>query len=166
MSKKITRLRGTWTLAVLEFVDGVPDGWTEPERCGELLGRVHRILRHETAAGRLLDYYAAEATGPALADAVAAIREFDRDVGLSHGVLYGDPAPEILRSSGELALIDWGTPSWGPLLHDLVCWQRFDAADRVLAGYRAHVPITDAELAATDLFRALHKAIDAEWTPA
>ncbi|MDA3648010.1 phosphotransferase [Saccharopolyspora indica] len=170
---------GRWTLALLEFVPGTPFDWSEPERCGDLLGRVHHVLRSAedvAPAGRLLDFYQEEADrvggqrGAALSDAVAAVRAFDRDTGLTHGVLYGDPAPEVLRSpDDELALIDWGTPSWGPLLHDLVCWQRFgaaageDAAARLLSGYRTRMHLADAELAAAPLFRTLHRAIDAVW---
>lgn len=179
----VRRLRGSWTVAVLEFVEGTPCDWTTPELCGELLGRVHRILRAAgdvTPAGGLLDFYTEEARrvggrhGAALSEALAAVAEFDRDTGLSYGVLYGDPAPEILRliDSDELALIDWGTPSWGPLLHDLVCWQRFgatvrpdepDLADRLLTAYRTRVRMDDAELAARDLFDTLHQAIHALW---
>ncbi|ASR34481.1 hypothetical protein BAY61_05180 [Prauserella marina] len=175
--------RGSWTLAVLEFVDGAPFDWAAPESGGDLLGRVHTILREAIEvppAGGLLDFYATEAdrvggsSGAALAEALAGIHEFDRLTGLSHGVLYGDPAPEVLRDAdtGELALIDWGAPSRGPLLHDLVCWQRFaeqarpgepGMADRLLSGYLAQVPLTEAELAATGLFGTLHKAIRACW---
>ncbi|MFD0361987.1 phosphotransferase [Nocardia sp. GCM10030253] len=182
---KVYRWRGSWTLAVLELVEGTPFDWSEPELCGELLGRVHRILLEAgdvTPAGKLLDFYTAEAgriggrEGNALNDALAAVREFDRDIGLSYGVLYGDPAPEILRKtgSGELALIDWGTPSWGPLLHDVVCWHRFgsaaqphipDIAERLLAAYRTRVHIGNAELAATQLFDRLHRAIQAASIP-
>ncbi len=122
---------------MLEFVEGHSIDWTTPdasELCGDLLGRVHRSVSELDdglePAGRLLDFYAGEAArigghhGGALADAVATVRAFDRRVGLTEGVLYGDPAPEVLCDdrTGTLALIDWGTPSWGPLLHDLVSW--------------------------------------------
>lgn len=132
-----------------------------PEICGDLLGRVHRTLAglsNVEAAGRLLDFYAADADrvggrrGAAFADAVAAVREFGRRVGLTFGVLYGDPSPEVLRDehSGALALIDWGAPSWGPLRYDLLSWQLFaadqqpndpDIVERLSASYRAQMPL-------------------------
>ena len=40
--------------------------------------------------------------------------------------MYGDPSPEILLAEdGGAALIDWGTPSWGPQLHDVAAWLRW-----------------------------------------
>lgn len=43
---------------------------------------------------------------------------------LTCGVLYGDPSPEILREpDGALDLIDWGTPSWGPITYDVATWE-------------------------------------------
>ncbi|MCA1570367.1 MAG: phosphotransferase [Chloroflexi bacterium] len=44
---------------------------------------------------------------------------------LGFSVVYGDPSPEILLAAeGTAALIDWGTPSWGPQLHDVAAWLR------------------------------------------
>ena len=79
------------------------------------------------------------------------------------GIVYGDPHPEVLvrADTGELALVDWGTPSVGPLLHDVAAWlvayDHSDPADRrsFLAAYDAHVPLTDAEIAALPTFEAL-----------
>lgn len=181
--------RGGWTLAVLEFAVGQPLDWNSPGApalCGDLLGRVHRTLSSLDGslkpAGRLLDFYAAEAVriggrrGAALAAAVAAVCAFDRREGLTHGLLYGDPAPEVLRDdrSGTLALIDWGTPSWGPLLHDLVSWRHIAAtqnpgdpraAQRLTDFYRAQMTIADTELASLALFVTLHHAIHLTWEP-
>ncbi|WP_143174175.1 phosphotransferase enzyme family protein [Streptoalloteichus hindustanus] len=189
LCRRVGWWRGGWTLAVLEHVAGHPLDWSAPEApevCGDLLGQVHHILTSTDEpvepAGRLLDFYAEEATrvggqhGDALAEAVAAVRAFDRRVGLTQGVLYGDPAPEVLRVAGgdALALIDWGTPSWGPVLHDVVSWQLFaqrhrptdpTAGPRLLAAYRARMPVADAELAGLELVVVLHRAIQAAWEP-
>lgn len=82
-------------------------------------------------------------------------------------MLYGDPSPEILRNptTGRLALIDWGTPSWGPLLFDLLTWERFfddarpsGAADDVRAGYLQVLPERAGEFAA-DLVAELIEAV-------
>ncbi len=187
LCRRVRRWPGGWTLALLEFVEGRPIDWTTPdapEFCGDLLGSVHRTLcgldDRPEPAGRLLDFYAAEAAriggprGGALADAVAAVCAFDRRAGLTQGVLYGDPAPEVLRDDrgGAPALIDWGTPSWGPLLHDLVSWKLFAAernpgdpgvGPRLVAAYRARMPVEDTELAGQELFVDLHRAIQAAW---
>jgi hypothetical protein len=111
------------------------------------------------------------------------VRRFDRPVvadraPLSEGVLYGAPAPEILQDPGStaLALIDWGSPSWGPLLHDVVSWQLFltarqppEAAPtverRFLTAYRARRPISEREMDGRDLLLDLHRAIQDAWTP-
>ncbi|GAU71065.1 aminoglycoside phosphotransferase [Streptomyces sp. NBRC 110611] len=135
-------------------------------------------------AGHLLDFYAGEAArlagprGTALGKAVAAITDFRTHTRLSDGVLYGDPTPEILldANSNELALIDWGTPSHGPLLHDIVSWQLFltshqepEAAmtveQRFLAAYRGRCPIDEQQLAGRQLFLDLHRAVQDAWQP-
>lgn len=133
------------------------------------------------AAGRLLDFYADQALllggrrGQALADAIAAVHEFDQRIGLTFGVLYGDPSPEVLRDNltGALALIDWGTPSWGPVLFDLVSWQLFvaeqqpsatGAAERLMAAYRARMPIDDADLIGCVVIRQLYQEVRATWS--
>ncbi|MGI8416182.1 MAG: phosphotransferase enzyme family protein [Nakamurella sp.] len=180
----VSRSTAIWNVAVLEFVDGDPLDWTAPdapELCGDLLGRVHRTLSSVSGidpAGRLLDFYAHEARrltgrrGEALSDAVAAVHEFDERVGLPFGVLYGDPSPEVLRDkvTGALALIDWGTPSWGPALFDLISWQLLatrqqpanaDVVDRLTSAYRQRMPVDDAELAGDDVIHQLYQAIGA-----
>ncbi|MFI2367587.1 phosphotransferase enzyme family protein [Streptomyces sp. NPDC018833] len=192
LCRSVGRLgRRPWTLALHEFVPGAPldlAGKTAPEQAGDLLGRVHHALATHPdvpqPAGHLLDFYTAEADrlsgprGTALGRALAAITDFRAHTRLSDGVLYGDPAPEILvdANSTELALIDWGTPSYGPLLHDIVSWQLFltshqtpEAAttveQRFLAAYRDRCPIDDHQLAGRNHFLDLHHAIQDAWMP-
>ncbi|MEV0374730.1 phosphotransferase [Streptomyces sp. NPDC050636] len=180
-----------WTLALHTFIPGSPldlTTCTGPEQAGDLLGRVHHALMTlpdvPQPAGRMLDYYKGEAKrlgrrrGAALRQALTAIADFRTTAPLSEGVLYGDPAPEILRDpdSTALALIDWGSPSWGPLLHDVVSWQQFLTAgqppesaqtveQRFLTAYRARRPISEREMDGRDLLLDLHRAIQDVWTP-
>ncbi|MFF0450247.1 hypothetical protein ACFYT4_28315 [Streptomyces sp. NPDC004609] len=78
---------------------------------------------------------------------------------------------------------DWGTPSWGPLLFDVVSWQLFLASHRppgTAAGggrrladaYRGRFPLDDLrdlrdlhdhEPAARRLMAGLHHAIQDAW---
>ncbi|MFC9234950.1 phosphotransferase enzyme family protein [Streptomyces decoyicus] len=192
LCRPVDRLKDyPWTLALHTFIPGAPldlTSDTAPEQAGDLLGRVHHALMTlpdvPQPAGRMLDYYKGEAKrlgrrrGAALRKALTAIADFRTRAPLSEGVLYGDPAPEILQDpdSTALALIDWGSPSWGPLLHDVVSWQLFltarqppDAAStverRFLTAYRARRPISEGEMDGRDLLLDLHRAIQDAWTP-
>ncbi|WP_194927276.1 phosphorylase family protein [Catenulispora pinisilvae] len=180
-----------WTLALLEFMPGEPLDLGDPlaaEAAGDLLGQVHRALGAMPAAprpaGKLLDFYNQQAdavggaAGAALKQALVDIHAFNTRTPLDFGILYGDPAPEILRDpdTGTLALIDWGTPSFGPLLHDLVAWQAFltvgQPPDRAMRtrrrfhdAYQARYPIDQGQFAGQGLFAALQKAISAAFVP-
>lgn len=180
-----------WTLALLEFMPGEPLDLGDSqaaEAAGNLLGSVHCSLGAmpdaPCPAGRLLDFYAEvadiadEVASAALKQALADIHAFNARTPLAFGILYGDPAPEILRDpdTGTLALIDWGTPSFGPLLHDLVAWQAFLTAgqppDRAAQtrrlfrdAYQARYPIDEGQLAGQNVFVALQKAISGAFVP-
>jgi hypothetical protein len=137
-----------------------------PELAGDLLGRVHSILLRESVRawvpGDLLEWCELHAATldqvdkARVASALAAVRALDGPRVLTWCVVYGDPSPEVLvdESSGHLAVIDWGTPSWGPLLHDIACWTAFYGADAgddfaaFLAAYRRSVPLSDDEVRA------------------
>lgn len=132
--------------------------------------------------GVLLDYYAGEANrlpDSALAEALPALLRALAVNPVQDGTLYGDPAPEILiaTTADAPALIDWGTPSRGPLLFDVVTWHVFvtagcapeardTAGGRFLAAYRRHMPLTDGDLALWPLVADLYHAIQATWGPA
>lgn len=192
MSTTVDRAPGRpWTLALHRFVPGPPldrDATDAPELAGGLLGKVHRILAQSpqtpAPAGRLLEYYAGEAaggTGPratALAEALTAVAAAAGQVRLDEGVLYGDPAPEILLepATSRLALIDWGTPSFGPLMHDIVSWQLFLTSAiqpeertvveaRFTDAYLSQNPIDKRQFEVRDAFTRLHHAIHNGWTP-
>jgi aminoglycoside phosphotransferase (APT) family kinase protein len=77
-------------------------------------------------------------------------------------VLYGDPSPEILiADDGAVGLIDWGTPSWGPQLHDVTVWLRWlgerpGSGSRreaeFLRSYAAHAPLSETDTSLLPLY--------------
>ena len=165
------------TLAVLRHVSGQPldvAGERAPSVTGDLLGRVHVALQTVTSRdwvpGDLLVWCARDIANEAAMSALRLLRAFESSHALTRGVIYGDPAPEILvdEKSDGIALIDWGTPSWGPLMHDVACWLRYlssggrgSVRDRLafLDAYVAQMTIDDVELEALGIFDALHDAL-------
>ena len=93
--------------------------------------------------------------------ALRSLGDFEQHTPLTRGVLYGDPAPEILvdGSTESVALIDWGTPSWGPLVHDVACWLHClssggapsGGGDAFLDAYRGYMRLDPAEFGARHL---------------
>jgi Ser/Thr protein kinase RdoA (MazF antagonist) len=169
------------TLALLRFAAGKPLKPTHPDAAsiaGGLLGRVHAVLlrgsKREWVPNDLLGWCEAHArslperqAAEALT-ALAAIREHQKGEGLTTAVVYGDPSPEIVvdDQTGEVALIDWGTPSWGPLVHDLACWVRYlgaswgsERSNQFVATYREHVELVPGELGAVPLCHELGHAV-------
>lgn len=153
---------GTWTVAVLTPEPGEPIDLTAPkthERLGELLARVHQILAascvQADVPARLLDWWRGHATRLGDISTLALLDQLDRAnvESIPNSVIYGDPSPEVLDHKGRLALIDWGTPSWGPQLHDIVCWSQHlvrggaseNARDLFLDSYAAIRPLTPLE---------------------
>lgn len=115
-----------WTLAVLAYVEGHAIRTLSEDtaaEAGALLARVHqctRLIERSAVPAQLLDWF--REVGDARAGTI--VDELEARP-LTHGVVYGDPSPELIRTpSGDLALIDWGTPSHGPLAHDIVMWER------------------------------------------
>lgn len=173
---------GRWcTLALLRFVAGKPLDVTRrdaAEIAGDLLGRVHAVLLRDSARGwvpnDLLRWCESHAKTNPDADtsealkALTALFELDAGGALKKAVVYGDPSPEIIvgERPGESALIDWGTPSWGPLAHDVACWLRLvapepsaDNSDGFLAAYQQHVRLRHGDLDAIPLFHELGTAL-------
>jgi homoserine kinase type II len=141
------------------------------ETAGDLLGRVHQVLvqasRRDWVPAALLEWsadFAAAIGNEEAAEVVAELAGYIEAGAVTQSVLYGDPAPEILvGQDGEVALIDWGTPSWGPLLHDVAAWLAWlglevdpdsPGATRFLAAYQARMPLASEELALLDRFGA------------
>lgn len=168
------------TLALLQFVPGQPldaSAPQAPEVAGALLGRVHAALRDRSerswVPADLLEWselYAATTPGidrGRVTKILATLRALQKSGELTSAVVYGDPSPEILvGDNGEVALIDWGTPSWGPLLHDVACWARFidggsasDRAQRFLSSYLGFVELSQGELRSLPLYGELIDAL-------
>ena len=165
------------TLAVLRHFPGAPlDLATHdaPAVAGDLLGRVHAALQRLTSRswvpGDLLAWCGRDSENERAQGALSRLADFERQRLLTRGVVYGDPAPEILvdRESRTVALIDWGTPSWGPLMHDVACWLRYletggrgGQVDRTtfLDAYLNMMALDRAELDALDAFALLHRAL-------
>jgi homoserine kinase type II len=169
-----------WTLALLRFVHGAPLDPLPPrapEIAGALLGRTHAILLRLEGAevpADLLDWCEGHAAADGRIDAaavgrtLAALRDLRRRDRLTFAVVYGDPSPEILVGADEdrIALVDWDTPSWGPLLHDIACWTRFVGAGtrserraRFLDAYLDHAPLDRRELDALPLLALLGREL-------
>lgn len=165
------------TLALLRHVPGQPldlAGEEAPSVAGALLGRVHTALQMVTSRawvpGDLLSWCARDAGNETAMAALRRLGAFERRHPLTRGVVYGDPAPEILvdEKSHGVALIDWGTPSWGPLMHDVACWLRYLSSggrsgvlDRAafLDAYLAQMALDIVELEALAIFDALYDAL-------
>jgi Ser/Thr protein kinase RdoA (MazF antagonist) len=140
-----------YSLSVLTYVTGTPVEHftaTTAADAGSLLAVIHRALWSDAPAvpARSLEWFADRgATDERVRHALAAIGPTDE--GITFGVLYGDPSPELLRQpDGSFALIDWGTPSFGPLMYDVATWRghiarhasTVRAADSFLSAYRQH----------------------------
>ena len=157
-----------WTMALLARVRGAA---LQPARAdadviaGSLLGRVHAALAdvpRQAVPANLLDWSAQFAADTSNASAARVVEEIAARGGdLSWSIVYGDPSPEILSSEEGPALIDWGTPSWGPRLHDVAAWLRWlgetpgagSARERCfLTAYEAAVPLTDVDRSSVELF--------------
>ncbi len=166
-----------WTLALLTPVPGDPLSPLSQDAGrlgGDLLGRVHAYLaaasRRDWVPAALLEWAAAhthETRNHRAATLVHAIT--DRSGELAFSVVYGDPSPElIVGPGGSVGLIDWGTPSWGPQLHDVAAWLRW-LGERPGAGsvrereflesYRRHVKLTGDDLVLLELFAAFVDAL-------
>lgn len=155
---EVYRVTGApWTLALLTPVLGEPLSPSTvgaEEIAGDLLGRVHSFVgehsRRDWVPADLLEWLARFADETSNATAAAMVQEIvERSEAVKFSVVYGDPSPEILVSAdGNVGLIDWGTPSWGPQLHDVAAWLRWlgerpgsrsEREVRFLASYTQHV---------------------------
>ena len=159
-----------WTVALLRAVGGKPLVPTEvgaEEVAGDLLGRVHAHLgecsRRAWVPAELLEWSAEFAATTANTAAATVVDEINavRDL-VSFSVVYGDPSPEILVDvDGTVGLIDWGTPSWGPQLHDVAAWLRWLGEEpgsgspretRFLQSYGTHARLTSVDLSLLPVF--------------
>jgi Ser/Thr protein kinase RdoA (MazF antagonist) len=147
---------------------------------GQLLGRAHAILYREyprpANAGDLFAYVtertAEVAAQPGLQtlidQAVAAVRNFEADIPVTYGGMYGDRMEFICDPmTNQVGLIDWGAFDWGPLLFDLAivgkelrgvsrAWE--SQLDLFYTAYLAESPVAAQEVAGVTAYAALHAA--------
>jgi Ser/Thr protein kinase RdoA (MazF antagonist) len=159
-----------WTLALLLAEPGTPidlDDPATPERLGRLLAEVHVVLAAVTqrsdVPARLLEWwhqFALDRSNTASLEVLDHLERLGVDE-LPHSVIYGDPSPEVLDNDGRLALIDWGTPSWGPQVHDLACWSAFvgSGAERLVASYDEVRKLSQHERELLEFWRPLVASI-------
>ena len=173
--------RESWVLAVLRRVDGSRlSMWdVAPEVMGDLLGRLHRILRGCPAAGAwtpgdVLGHMArgiSAAHPPSVREmitrAAGAVRAY-YDTAPSAQLLYGD-GPGIFSANGTdiSAIIDWGGVRAGSIADDIGCWTAHGANARILMpaytaaflrGYRNSNDLPAADATAVPLFQRLRIA--------
>jgi Ser/Thr protein kinase RdoA (MazF antagonist) len=156
-----------WTLALLVEEPGAPIDLAEasaPGRLGRLLAQLHLVLASLTqpsdVPARLLDWwgqFARQQGDTTTLHVLERLEQLGVDQ-LPHSVLYGDPSPEVLDDYGRLAIIDWGTPSWGPQILELACWSRFvghSGEARLLAAYDEFRGLSPLERELLALWRPL-----------
>lgn len=170
-----------WALAVLRWAGGSHLSIQEiaPEVPGELLGRLHRLLREVDPAGGwtpddVLGHMARGSTAAhpptvrqMVTGAITVVRGYYATQPLTQ-LLYGD-GPGILSANGTdiSAIIDWGGVRAGSVADDIGCWTVHGATDRIslpdytaafLDGYRSHCELSHADAAAVPLFQRLRIA--------
>ena len=119
-----------------------------PELAADLLAHVHRLVLAgdmPEVPARILDWAEAFLPEAGVAEARRRPAQGELFAGLTQGVVYGDPSPgdpgRARPASGADRL---GTPSWGPLIHDVAAWAlRFSAGDprrfdRFVGRYQQH----------------------------
>lgn len=167
--------RSVFTLALLDWCDGRPLDPANPvtaSRAGDVLGRVHAALAaadpRPEVPGELLGWFDGFLSGSNDGSVRESLRRIQAMVSrglLTIGIVYGDPSPEVLvQATGELAVIDWGTPSVGPLLHDVCVWASAFAPAEVareafVASYRRHAALGEHEYEHIDDFRPLLRSL-------
>jgi Ser/Thr protein kinase RdoA (MazF antagonist) len=168
-------------LAVLRRVDGSPLSVhaVAPAVLGELLGRLHRILRGCPAAGAwtpgdVLGHMTRGVTASQPPDIRQMITQAVNDVSACYAsmppaqLLYGD-GPGIFSVNGTdiSAIIDWGGVRAGSTADDIGCWTAHGATDQIplpvytvafLEGYRHSNDLPAADATAVPLFQRLRIA--------
>jgi Ser/Thr protein kinase RdoA (MazF antagonist) len=157
------------SLAVLERVHGEPVDVFGPDlagTAGSVLARVHVSLMVDAPAvpGSVLQWFRGRAKDSHVREALAGLDGMP----FTSSVLYGDPSPELLiTGDDELAIIDWGTPSFGPVMYDVASWHGHiethandgAAAGAFLAAYQAESPVKPAEYGYLDAFACLWRSL-------
>jgi Ser/Thr protein kinase RdoA (MazF antagonist) len=173
--------REPWALAVMRRVDGdhLSMHAVAPAVLGELLGRLHRVLRGCPAAGAwtsgdVLGHMTRGIMAPQppavqqmIAYAVNEVRSFYAATPPAQ-LLYGDgPGIFSLNGTDISAIIDWGGVRVGSIADDIGCWTAHGATDQIplpayttvfLDGYRHSNDLPAADAAAVPRFQRLRIA--------
>lgn len=173
-------------LALLRYIPGDPLDLTAPDAqrlVGNLLGRVHRLLRDDADIDGLVDTVLPYLTEeqpmvfarypwlcPLLLRAVAGVRAFEDTTPVTYGGIFGDALEVIYDEQiSRVGVIDWGAASKGPLLFDLaLVVAQFHRAgseetEALVASYAAEAPVTVAEIGGLDRYIALLWARQAKY---
>jgi Ser/Thr protein kinase RdoA (MazF antagonist) len=166
---------GDRQLAVLKYVGGVPLAATpeDQQAVGTTLARVHQIS--QAPAGDLEKWFelitAFDAyldlepwIRPAVEGALDGVRALSN---LTWAGLHGDPATEafLRQSTGEIALIDWGSYMTAPLLYDVASAVMYVGTDEyIVPAYLANRPALTTELkAGLPAFWRFRQAVQASY---
>jgi Ser/Thr protein kinase RdoA (MazF antagonist) len=168
-------------LCVLRRVEGSPLSMhaVAPEVLGEMLGRLHRVVRGCPATGAwtptdVVGHMMSGLMATHSAEIQTMITQAVDDVSAYYAngprtqLLYGD-GPGILTVNGTdiSAIVDWGGVRDGSVADDIGCWTAHGATDRIplpaytaalLDGYRRTNEISPDEIAAVVLFQRLRIA--------
>jgi homoserine kinase type II len=177
-------------VAVLPFIAGRaidPTNPGEQQLWGATLGRAHCILRRAVRPAGVMEWHRVDVTAahldvqpwvrPAIREAVAEMSAVQQRMPLTPGLLHADAGPNsiLIDASGQVAIIDWGAVTWGPLVYDVassrICLQDDTGFGRFLSGYLSIVPLPAEELTALPTFVRFRWAVQADyfarrlWTP-
>jgi Ser/Thr protein kinase RdoA (MazF antagonist) len=170
-----------WVLAVLRRVDGsrLSMHTVAPPVLGELLGRLHAILRGCPVGGAwtpgdVLGHMTRGITPShppsvrrLVTGAMSGVRDYYATMPRIQ-LLRGD-GPEIFSVNGTdvSAIIDWGGVRAGSVADDIGCWTAHGATDLIsrpdytagfLEGYRRHCALAATDASAVPLFQRLRIA--------
>jgi Ser/Thr protein kinase RdoA (MazF antagonist) len=169
-------------VAVLPFIAGRaidPTNRSEQQLWGTTLGRAHCILRRAARPAGVMEWHWVDVTAahldvqpwvrPAIREAVAEVSAVQQCMPLTTGLLHADAGPTsiLIDASGQMAIIDWGAVTWGPLVYDVassrICLQDDTGFGRFLSGYLGMVPLPAEELTALPTFVRFRWAVQADY---
>jgi Ser/Thr protein kinase RdoA (MazF antagonist) len=169
-------------VAVLPFIAGRaidPTNPGEQQLWGATLGRAHGILRRAARPAGVMEWHWVDVMAahldvqpwvrPAVSEAVAEVSAVQQCMPLTTGLLHADAGPTsvLIDASGQVAIIDWGAVTWGPLVYDVassrMCLQDDAGFGRFLSGYLSMVPLPAEELTALPTFVRFRWAVQADY---
>lgn len=169
-------------LALLRYAAGRELDPTDPAEqrlWGATLARAHSILQALAPPTGVQGWHLVEPTAPhldvevwvrpAVQAAVERLQALQESLPLTYGLLHADPAPEafLVDPRGDVAIIDWGSVTWGPLLYDLASARLFAGNERIfsnaLASYLDVLPLQPAGVAALPNLLRFRWAVQADY---